>query len=81
MLIITADDFGINSHTTDKILFCYKKNRITASSAMMFMADSERAASLALDVSLRVGLHLNFTQPFSGVVKLKKLQEYHNQII
>jgi predicted glycoside hydrolase/deacetylase ChbG (UPF0249 family) len=33
---------------------------------MVFMEDSERAARLASDHGLQVGLHLNFSQPFTG---------------
>ena len=33
---------------------------------MVFMQDSERAAQLALDLNLDVGLHLNFDDPFTG---------------
>ena len=32
---------------------------------MVFMEDSERAAALAREQSIKVGLHLNFTEPFS----------------
>jgi len=81
MLIVNADDFGLEKHATDNILSCYHNGRITSTSAMVFMEDSERAASLALDASIRVGLHLNFTQPFNGIVKMEKLQVYHNQVM
>jgi predicted glycoside hydrolase/deacetylase ChbG (UPF0249 family) len=33
---------------------------------MTFMADSERAASMALEHSIPVGLHLNFTEPLTA---------------
>ena len=35
---------------------------------MVFMADSERAAKLAIDCGLDAGLHLNFTDRFTGQV-------------
>ena len=44
----------------------YAGKRITSASAMVFMEDSERAAALASQTSLEVGLHLNFTMPFSA---------------
>ena len=65
MLIITADDYGKTRHATDSILECFSRKRITSASAMVFMEDSERAASLALRISIEVGLHLNFTEPFT----------------
>jgi chitin disaccharide deacetylase len=76
MLIINADDFGSNVVATDNILTCFKNERITSASAMVFMADSERAAEFALQYELDVGLHLNFTCKFSGRVTSSKLIEY-----
>ena len=80
MLIINADDFGRNRLATDNAISCYKNERITSASAMMFMADSERSAGLALAAGLDVGLHLNFTLPFDGIVKLQKLNECHRNV-
>ncbi|MCP4371499.1 MAG: ChbG/HpnK family deacetylase [Deltaproteobacteria bacterium] len=81
MLIVNADDFGINRNATDNIMACYKKGKITSTSAMVFMVDSERAATLASETLMGVGLHLNFTDPFSCRVRVNKLREYHDQII
>jgi len=36
---------------------------------MVFMEDSERAADLAKEYSMEVGLHLNFTQEFAVEVQ------------
>jgi predicted glycoside hydrolase/deacetylase ChbG (UPF0249 family) len=66
MLIITADDYGKTVHATDSILKCLSSKRITSASAMVFMEDSERAAALALESSLEVGLHINFTVSFNA---------------
>jgi predicted glycoside hydrolase/deacetylase ChbG (UPF0249 family) len=66
MLIINADDYGRSVTETDAALRCYTAGRITSVSAMVFMADSERAAELAKKNQLDVGLHLNFTERFSG---------------
>ena len=66
MLIINADDFGRSVAETDAALRCYIAGRITSVSAMVFMADSERAAELAKENELDVGLHLNFTERFTG---------------
>ncbi len=80
MLIINADDFGANTAATDNALACYKNGRITSASAMVFMSDSERAAGLALENDLDVGLHLNFTHKFNGPVKSARLIEYQMDI-
>jgi len=81
MLIITADDYGKTRHTTDNILECFARDRITSASAMVFMEDSERAAFLALRNSLEVGLHLNFTLPFSASSIPPKLREHQNRLV
>ncbi len=81
MLIITADDYGETSNATDSIFKCFSNKRITSTSAMVFMEDSERAASLAMNTSLEVGLHLNFTQAFSACNIPLKLREHHNRVV
>lgn len=66
MLIITADDFGKTKLATERILDCFKNGKITSASAMMFMADSERAANLVNQNDLDIGLHTNFSTSFDG---------------
>jgi predicted glycoside hydrolase/deacetylase ChbG (UPF0249 family) len=75
MLIITADDYGKTRNATDRILECLLKKRITSISAMVFMEDSERSASLALETGAEVGFHLNFTLPYSGENIPEKLRD------
>jgi predicted glycoside hydrolase/deacetylase ChbG (UPF0249 family) len=81
MLIINADDWGRSVAETDAALRCYKEKRITSVSAMVFMEDSERAAELAKENELDVGLHLNFSEPFTGKNHPAKLGEYHGRTI
>ena len=81
MIIITADDYGKTRHSTGSILKCFSNKRITSASAMVFMEDSERAAELALQTSLEVGLHLNFTLPFSSSNIPLKLREHQNRVV
>lgn len=81
MLIITADDYGKTRHATDSILKCFSNKRITSASAMVFMEDSERAAALALKTSLEVGLHLNFTLPYSACNIPPKLRKHQNRVV
>ena len=65
MLIINADDWGRSVAETDRALECFKARRITSVSAMVFMQDSERAAALAGENGVDVGLHLNLSQPYN----------------
>jgi chitin disaccharide deacetylase len=66
LLIVDADDWGGWKSATDAALACYKAGRITSVSAMVFMEDSERAAELATNASIDVGLHINFNESFTG---------------
>jgi predicted glycoside hydrolase/deacetylase ChbG (UPF0249 family) len=66
MLIVNADDWGGWRSATDAAAECYLSGRITSVSAMVFMEDSERAATLARAIGVDVGLHLNFNQAFTG---------------
>lgn len=81
MLIINADDFGRSAAETNAALRCYQEGRITSVSAMMFMEDSERAAELAKENELDVGLHLNFAEAFTGKNYPAELGEYHGRTI
>jgi len=77
MLIVNADDYGLDKETTDRILTCYFRKRMHSTSAMTFMADSERAASLAKETGLPVGLHLNLDAEMTGPQLPAKLRDYH----
>jgi len=80
MLIINADDWGKNQKTTDNSLECYKNNRISSASAMVFMADSARAAELATEHNFDTGLHINFNLNFDGNLVSSRLKLYHQAI-
>jgi chitin disaccharide deacetylase len=81
MLIINADDWGRNRTSTDNSMLCFKKGSITSASAMVFMADSIRAAELAHELGLDTGLHLNFTLEFDGNFNKSKLMECQQRIV
>lgn len=66
MLIINADDLGRDRDATDACLRCHRRKRITSASVMVFMADSERAAGLAIDERLETGLHINLVLPYDA---------------
>jgi predicted glycoside hydrolase/deacetylase ChbG (UPF0249 family) len=66
MLIVNADDWGLRPEITDAILECRRAGAVTCASAMVHMEDSVRAASLAAEEDLPLGLHLNLTTPFTA---------------
>jgi predicted glycoside hydrolase/deacetylase ChbG (UPF0249 family) len=66
MLIVNADDWGRTRAETDAALTCFLAGRVTSVTAMMFMADSERAADIALKHDIPVGLHLNLTEALTA---------------
>ncbi len=66
-MIVNADDWGQDRATTDCILACVRAGGVSATSAMVYMADSARAAALALEHGIDAGLHLNLTAPFTAV--------------
>lgn len=66
VVIVNADDWGRDTLTTDRILACVLGGSVSSASAMVFMADSERAAGLARLHGVDAGLHLNFTLPFTS---------------
>jgi predicted glycoside hydrolase/deacetylase ChbG (UPF0249 family) len=47
---------------------------------MVFMEDSERAATIARDRRIDTGLHLNFTTPFSAPGVPTRLREHHSRV-
>lgn len=79
-IIIKADDFGRDKYTSNNIISCYKKGSITSASAMVFMNDSKRSAEIAQEEKLDVGLHLNFTEKYTGEIASEILLKYHLKI-
>lgn len=80
MLIINADDWGRSVDETDAALRCYKEGRVTSVSAMVFMDDSQRAAELAKENGVDVGLHLNLTERFTASACPTQVQRAHERI-
>lgn len=82
MLIVNADDLGRSRAETDAAIMCYRRGRITSLSAMVFMEDSERAAGLVKDEGVEdIGLHLNFSQRFTGNVGEGPLGKRHERVV
>jgi len=65
-LIVNADDWGQDTHTTDTILNCAMGKAVSSVSAMVFMEDSARAATIARERGTDVGLHINLTSRFTA---------------
>jgi chitin disaccharide deacetylase len=61
-------------------MVCYAKGRITSTSAMVFMTDSERPSEVASGTGLDTGLHVNFSEEFSAGSVPKELRKAHDQI-
>lgn len=80
MLIINADDLGRNQAATDNILSCFHHGRLTSTSAMVWMADSERAATHALAAGIEVGLHVNLSESFTGGAVSPATRQAHERI-
>jgi predicted glycoside hydrolase/deacetylase ChbG (UPF0249 family) len=80
MLTVNADDWGRSRAETNAALHCHGKKRITSVSAMVFMADSERAAALAQENGIDVGLHLNFSEQFTDDRASATLVDSHRKI-
>jgi predicted glycoside hydrolase/deacetylase ChbG (UPF0249 family) len=80
MIIVNADDWGRSVAETDAALRCHATRRITSVTAMVFMEDSERAAALALEHGLDVGLHLNFSQPFTAAPQCPILTDRQERV-
>lgn len=79
-LIINADDWGRDRHTTNQTLDCLRRGVVSAVSAMVFMEDSERAAVTARELGVDSGLHLNLTAPLSGQACSSRLKDSQEKI-
>ena len=79
-IIVNADDWGRDIHTTNCIKDCAFRETVSSVSAMTFMEDSERAADLALEHGVDAGLHLNLTSIFSARQCPLQLIEHQQKI-
>jgi chitin disaccharide deacetylase len=66
LLIVNADDLGLDRCNTDAILECFHSGAISSATALVWMEDSCRAAEMARREGIPVGLHLNLIEPFSA---------------
>lgn len=62
LLIVNADDFGLNDAATEGIIESYLAGSVTSTTLMVNAPATERAASLAIEhTGIGVGLHFNLT--------------------
>jgi hypothetical protein len=80
LLIVNADDWGMDYETTARTLECALYGTISSVSAMVFMQSSERAAAIAQERGIDAGLHLNFTTRFSASCAPTPLKEHHHRL-
>jgi chitin disaccharide deacetylase len=81
LLIVNADDWGASETTTESIAACFAAGGVTSATAMVHMADSERAAVRALELGLPTGLHLNLTQLFDGPAVPPRAREMQARVV
>lgn len=79
-MIVNADDLGRSAQETDAALAGHALGCVTSVSAMVFMVDSERAAALAHEARLPVGLHLNLSEAFSSPDVAQALRARHDRV-
>lgn len=76
ILIVNADDFGLNKSATDGIIQSHLAGSVTSATLMVNAPASERAGALARQYpSLGVGLHFNLTwgRPLSALSEVSAL--------
>jgi len=81
LLIVNADDWGYDGPTTDAILATFQGGTITSTTGMVYMADSDRAAALAAEHGVPVGLHINLTQPFTDPATPPEIRARQQRLI
>ena len=80
LLVMNADDWGLDRLTTDRILDCCNLGAVSSVSAMVFMEGAERAAAIARERGIEAGLHLNFTSALSAPSVSPILKEHQQRV-
>ena len=77
-LIVTADDYGMNSNCTKAITECMLKGWVTNTSLMVNMPSCEEAVEQARKNGLldRIGLHVNFTEGLPLTARIRACREF-----
>jgi chitin disaccharide deacetylase len=66
LLIVNADDLGLERPVSDSIVECFRSGAITSATALVWMRDSDRAAEIARREQIPTGLHLNLIEPYTA---------------
>lgn len=80
LLIVNADDWGRDHETTTRTMDCVLRGAVSSVSAMVYMEDSERAATIARERGIDAGLHLNFTTRFSASNCSSQILEHQRKV-
>ena len=80
VLIVNADDWGRDRETTARTMECVFCGAVSSVSAMVYMEDSERAATIARERGIDAGLHLNFTTRFSASNCSSQILEHQRKV-
>jgi chitin disaccharide deacetylase len=81
LVVVNADDWGLDAHTTDSILTCFESSSISSTTAMIWMEDSDRAAALGRERGLAAGLHLNLDTPFTDSKVPTSVRRAHERVV
>ena len=81
VIIVNADDWGLNAENTERIFKCACAGVLSSVSAMVFMEVSESSAALAREHGVDAGVHLNFTTEFTGSDIPPVLRDHHRRVI
>jgi chitin disaccharide deacetylase len=81
LVIVNADDWGHSPAHTDAIARCFASDRLTSTTAMVYMHDSGRAASLAREIGLPTGLHLNLIEPYDSAGVALGVRSRHMRLV
>jgi predicted glycoside hydrolase/deacetylase ChbG (UPF0249 family) len=81
LLIVNADDWGLDRHTTDAIHECFLAGAVSSVTAMVSMSDSARAAELAAGSGVPAGLHVNLTEAFTDPACPESVRRRQGKIV
>jgi chitin disaccharide deacetylase len=81
LLIVTGDDWGMDRRTTDAIHECFLAGAITSVTAMVYMSDSARAATVGAGGGEPAGLHVNLTEAFTDPTCPEPMRRRQERIV
>ncbi len=81
LIVVNADDFGMDSNATKAILKSFKMGWISTTTIMPTMPGFEEACEIAHEEKLldRIGIHFNLTEGQPLTEKIKKCPRFYNE--